>query len=199
LTTQLYKRFLVSGNVPILLKSVELFDHINGNYDNFLLGKYTGQSTLDILTYGFVQYATVSNSLLYTNPVSRKFLKIFMNYFYFNGEDWIEVTEEFGGNDDSWYNEYKDKASNNVFLQHKIEYPIILTNYLEPFAKIQDDAELVSATRHCKHCKKRSIRKKSKAENKDYCCKGCQRCGDAGISLKDCSEGHGPSNTVVRA
>jgi hypothetical protein len=31
-----------------------------------------------------------------------------MDYFYFNGENWIEVTEEFGRNDDSWFNEYKD-------------------------------------------------------------------------------------------
>jgi hypothetical protein len=142
LTTQLYKRFLVSGNVPILLKSVELFDLINGNYDNFLLGKYTGQSTLDILTYGFVQYATVSNSLLYTNPVSRKFFKIIVTYFYFDGGQWVETSEPIGGNDTSWYNIYEDRVTKNKFRQHKFEYPTILANYLEPFGLYNSDTKL---------------------------------------------------------
>ena len=168
------KYFMTNGKIPILLKSLEFFDLINGNYNNFLLGKYSGQSTLDVLTYGFVQSASVLNDTTkYANIVKRKFLKIFMDYFYFDGENWIEVTEEFGGNDDSWYNEYKDKASNNVFLQHKIEYPIILTNYLEPFAKLQDDAELVGIfTKTCKECGNK-VKKTRYSNNPNFCRKEC--------------------------
>jgi hypothetical protein len=142
LSTQLYNRFLVSGNIPILLKSIELFDLINGNYDNFLLGKYTGQSTLDILTYGFVQYATVTNSTEYANPISRKFFKIIITYFYYNGAKWVEVSEEIGANDETWYNVYEDRVTKNKFRQHKFEYPTILTNYLEPFALYNSNTEL---------------------------------------------------------
>ena len=165
---------MTNGKIPILLKSLEFFDLINGNYNKFLLGKYTGQSTLDVLTYGFVQSASVLNDTTkYTNIVKRKFFKLFMDYFYFNGEDWIEVTEEFGGNDDSWYNEYKDKATNNVFLQHKIEYPIILTNYLEPFAKLQDDTELTVRTKRCLNCK--NSHKKKRYNGTNWCSDTCER------------------------
>jgi hypothetical protein len=142
LSTQLYKRFLVSGNVPILLKSIELFDLINGNYDNFLLGKYSGQTTLDFLTYGFVQYATVPNDSTFTNAVSRKFFKLFIQYFYYNGGEWVETTEQIGGNDDSWYNIYEDRVTKNKFKQHKFEYPIILVNYLKPFGFYTSDTKL---------------------------------------------------------
>ena len=80
------------------------------------MGKYTGQSTLDILTYGFVQYATLFNTVKYTNPVRRKFYKIYFEYLHFNGKEWVETTEIIGGNDNTWYNEYTDPLG-NIFLQ----------------------------------------------------------------------------------
>jgi hypothetical protein len=191
LKTLLYNRFLVSGNIPILLKSIELFDLINGTYDNFSLGKYSGQTTLDILTYGFIQYATVTNSAEYTNTVSRKFFKIIMTYFYYDGGKWVEVSEKIGGNEEDWYNVYEDRVTGNKFRQHKFEYPTILTNYLEPFALYNSDTELTRNTpemlmygtglQKCHNCGKKYRWRKSKAYyQKRYCGVKCQGGNDGG-------------------
>jgi hypothetical protein len=67
-----------------------------------------------------------------------------MTYIYYNGGEWVEVSEKIGGNEEDWYNVYEDRVTGNKFRQHKFEYPTILTNYLEPFALHNSDTELTS-------------------------------------------------------
>ena len=132
LKSNMYSKFIFSGNVPIVLKSIKLYDGVNGEYKTFVLGKYKNQVSLDCITYNFLQNGTVENSPEFTNLVYRKFPKITFEYYYYNGKVWILETEEIGDNDETWYNIYKDSLG-NTFYQHKWEVPLFIAPYLEPF------------------------------------------------------------------
>jgi len=132
LKSNMYKKFIFNNRVPIVIKSMKLFDLINGIYKTFNLGKYPGQTSMDILSYGFMQVSTKVNDPKYTNLYLREYSNIIFEYYYYNGRNWVLDTEEIGGNDSEWFNEYEDSYGHK-FLQHKFEYPNILTPYLYTF------------------------------------------------------------------
>ena len=132
LKSRMYNKFIFNNRVPIIIKSMKLFDLVNGVYKTFNLGKYTGQTSMDILTYGFMQTSTVYNDPKYTNRFLREYSNIIFEFYYYNGQNWVLDTEEIGGNDSSWYNEYRDSFG-HIFLQHKFDYPNILIPYLKSF------------------------------------------------------------------
>jgi hypothetical protein len=143
LDTKMYNRFLNNNKIPIVIKSMKMYDLINGVYKTFNLGKYHNQNSFDILTYGFVQSATIENDTKYTNLYKREFDGIVFEYYYYNGVNWDVDTETVGGNTSEWFNEYTDSYG-HLFLQHKYEYPIILIPYLETFTK---EAKIIDAMR----------------------------------------------------
>ena len=130
----MYNRFLNNNKIPIVIKSMKLYDLTNGVYQTFNLGKYNNQHSFDIFTHGFVQSATIANDTKYTNLYKREFGNIVFEYYYYNGKDWQLDTETVGGNTSEWFNESIDSYG-HLFLQHKYEYPIILVPYLETFTK----------------------------------------------------------------
>jgi hypothetical protein len=132
LKSKMYNKFILSNNVAIVLKSVKVYDGINGNYKKYNLGKYDNQNGMDCITYGFIENATIRNTPNYTNLAYRKYSKLTFEYYYYTGKEWLLETETIGGNDPSWYNIYRDN-SNHIYYQHKWEYPLFLVPYLEPF------------------------------------------------------------------
>jgi hypothetical protein len=132
LKSEMYSKFILNNKVPIVIKSIKLYDRIQGMYQTFNLGKYEGQYSFDVLTYGLLQSGSGYNDPKYTNGIKRYYDKITFEYFYFNGQEWILDTEIIGGSDDSWFNEYTDSYG-HLFLQHKFDYPAILIPYLDSF------------------------------------------------------------------
>ena len=137
LKSNMYSRFFLSKNVPIVLKSVKMYDQINGQYKKVLLGKYADQEGMDCITYGILQNGTIMNIPGFTNLVYYKYSKLTFEYYYYTGKEWLLETETIGGNDPSWYNTYEDDFGHK-FYQHKFDYPAFLLPYLEPFAEKED-------------------------------------------------------------
>jgi hypothetical protein len=69
LNTKLYQRFILNNKVPILLKSIKMYNKMNGIYDTFILGKYENQYSFDLITYSLfpsgITYTTPNDT--YTN------------------------------------------------------------------------------------------------------------------------------------
>ena len=152
LGTQLYQKYLYSNKTPIVIKSMAFFDKVRKVYDNFNFGKYSSQVSFDTFTYCLSQEAEVPISGDYVNKYINRYAPITITYYFFNGKFWVLESEVFGGNDDSWYEEYTDN-SGYKFLQHRFEYPKSLLQYLQPFANTSEpylsedmpsDSQLVS-------------------------------------------------------
>jgi hypothetical protein len=138
LKSKIYQKYIYNNRVPIVIKSLKLYDYINGIYKKFNLGKYKNQHGMDIFTYGFMQSGTEINASIYTNKNLRKYSSIILEYYYYNGKNWILDEEEIGGNDDSWFNIYTDEYG-HIFKQHKWEFPAIILPYLTSFTKGSND------------------------------------------------------------
>ena len=134
LKSKLYQKYIYNNRIPVVIKSMKLYDYINGVYKKFNLGKYKNQYGMDIFTYGFMQSGTQVNASIYTNTQLRKYSTIELEYYYYNGKNWILDKEEIGGNDDSWFNIYSDEYG-HLFKQHKWEFPAIVLPYLTSFTK----------------------------------------------------------------
>ena len=132
LKSKMYNKFILSNNVAIVLKSVKVYDGINGQYKKYNLGKYDNQNGMDCITYGFIENATIKNTPNYTNLAYRKYSKLTFEYYYYTGNEWLLETDTIGGNDPSWYNIYSDDTG-HTYYQHKWEFPLFLVPYLEPF------------------------------------------------------------------
>ena len=147
LKSEMYLKYVLSNRVPIVIKSLKLYNRIKGIYQTFNLGKYDGQFSFDVLTYGLLQSGTGYNDIKYTNGIKRYYNSIIIEYYYFNGKDWALNTETIGSNDSSWYNEYTDSYG-HLFLQHKFDYPAILIPYLDTFTTDKDNYnETIGQTR----------------------------------------------------
>jgi hypothetical protein len=136
LKTNMYQKYLLSNNTPILLKSITYFDTANKIFNEFNLGKFDNQYSFDLITYNLNESsAFINNDNNYFNPLIRTYNKITLKYYYYDGFKWIETTEEIGGNDDNWFNIYTDEINNFKIKQHKFEYPFILLKYLRSYGE----------------------------------------------------------------
>jgi hypothetical protein len=133
LETQMYQKYLENNNTPIVIKSIKMYDRIRRVYGDFNLGKYNGQVSFDVFTYGLTRNSVYYNSQEYVNRLRRNFPSIYITYYYFNGKEWVLNSELVGGNDDSWFVEYTDN-SGYKFLQHRFEFPTIFLQYLQSFS-----------------------------------------------------------------
>jgi hypothetical protein len=148
LGTQMYQKYLNSNKTPIIIKSMTFFDKVSRVYDEFNFGKYFQVQTTDFnltnqqvafdrFTYGLAEEAQVPVSSEYVNKYKNRYSPIPITYYWFNGKSWVLESEVFGGNDDSWYEEYIDN-SGYKFLQHRLDYPATLLQYLQPFANTSE-------------------------------------------------------------
>jgi hypothetical protein len=144
----MYQKYLNSNKTPIIIKSMTFFDKVSRVYDEFNFGKYFQVQTTDFnltnqqvafdrFTYGLAEEAQVPVSSEYVNKYKNRYSPIPITYYWFNGEFWVLESEVFGGNDDSWYEEYIDN-SGYKFLQHRLDYPATLLQYLQPFANTSE-------------------------------------------------------------
>ena len=130
LNSTMYKRFLSSAGVPIVLVSASYFDSFYSNYILRTFGKFSNQVPYSYMIYGCQSVGTYINPPEYTNSIKFQYPHIIFTYYYYDGSNWILDTEIIGGNDDSWFTVYTDNYGNK-FYQHKFEFPAILLDYSE--------------------------------------------------------------------
>jgi len=135
LKSTIYKRFTINGNIPIVIKSINYFDSIDDTFNNIHLGKFGTQKSYSRFVYGQAPIAsyTLLSGLGYYNPLRSEYGPVTIEYYYYNGNIWILDSETVGGNDDSWYNTYKDNAG-NLYHQHLFEFPQILIPYIKSYS-----------------------------------------------------------------
>ena len=132
LKTKIYQRFINSGRIPIVIKSILTFENLQSDFDYFDFGLKTNQYGYNTLSFDLTQINSVINNSKYINIVKRSFPQLYITYYYFNGNAWIEDNEIVGGNTPEWYNEYVAEDGRLIYL-HKFEYPLTLISYLEPY------------------------------------------------------------------
>ena len=134
LTTKIYSRYIESNKNPIVLKSMTFYDAIRCQYYKFNLGKYSNQSGFFRFNYGFLPLGNFPlNDESIINKLAYTYGKIFIEYYYYNGNVWVLESDSIGGNDQSWYNKYELNTISR-FIQHKFEYPMFLLPYSTSFA-----------------------------------------------------------------
>jgi hypothetical protein len=134
LNTTIYNRFISSGNVPIVIKSIRFFDGITNEPTTSKIGKYGNQVSYSRYIYGnhYTSLNQLSNKNYY-NLYTMKFMPIIIEYFYYDGKNWLSDTEIVGSDDSDWYVDYTDNIG-NIYHQHKFEYPLILLPYFYDYS-----------------------------------------------------------------
>jgi len=142
--TKMYSRFLFSGKTPIVIKSLLFFASVTSEYKKFYIGKFGNQVSYSNIIYN-LSYSAVNPSTTITNEVlANKIVGLYtdieIEYYYFNGVEWIQDIETISGNGPEKYNIYNDKLGYK-FIQHVLEMPIILLPYIRNF--ISDGDSLI--------------------------------------------------------
>ena len=136
LKTKMYSRFLYNSRVPIVIKSVQYFSVLTSEYNKFYFGKFSNQVSYSYITYNLLQTATKYISDItpekYTNTLAYQFGDIILEYYYYDGKDWILDTEIISGNGPDKYEVYTDNLGYK-YLQHQLELPFILIPYLDTY------------------------------------------------------------------
>ena len=138
INTRMYRRFIQNSKVPIVVKSIFYFDSAYASYVERYVGKYSKQVAFSYYIYGNQPIAIYANDPKYSNPFKYAFSKINVEYYWYNGSFWEEDTEQIGGNGPEWYVEYTD-INNNLYYQHKFEYPLILIDYISERTNSNND------------------------------------------------------------
>jgi hypothetical protein len=125
LNTKMYERFINNGRIPIIIKSIFTFENVESDYDYFNFGLKDGQYGYTTFTLNCAQIKSVLNEKKYINVIKRSFPQLSIDYFYYNGNTWVEDNEIVGGNTPDWYNEYVAEDGRLIYL-HKFEYPLTL-------------------------------------------------------------------------
>jgi hypothetical protein len=129
----MYKRFIESNSIPIVIKSISYFDGNYGAYVKYFIGKFSNQEPLSNIIYGLQNIGIYNiDRTKYSNNYYKEYPSLYIEYFYYDGNKWILEEILIGNNDKSNYVEYKDN-NGKVYLQNKIEYPWILLDYTKYF------------------------------------------------------------------
>ena len=105
LTSKIYKRFIDSGKTPIVLKSAAFIQGWIGQFSKWNFGKFSNQDAYYNFTYGWsaigskpVPEGVADNGLVAILG------KIYFEFYYFNGKEWILDYDELNDDyDDSWF------------------------------------------------------------------------------------------------
>ena len=98
-------------------------------------GKYSNQEGLYNLYYGLTTTGAVNTSNFgegYFNSFARTVSNVIIEYYYYDGLNWIFETEEIGGNSKEWFTTYVDNLGNK-FLQNRFELPLFLVPYTKSY------------------------------------------------------------------
>ena len=138
LKTEMYRKFINSSRRPILIKSILFYDNFTSQTAKFYFGKFGNQVSYNIITYNMITCESTLNEKKYTNRVLRHYNTIEIEYYYYNGRDWVLSNELIGANTPDWYNEYSDPLG-NLYKEHKFDFPSILIPYLKPYLDLTDN------------------------------------------------------------
>lgn len=134
--TKMYTRFLFSGKTPIVIRSLLFFASVTSEYKRFYIGKFGNQESYSKITYSLSFSAVLPTTAITNEVFSNKNIGLYtdieIEYYYFNGIEWILDTEIISGNGPEKYNIYSDKLGYK-FIQHNIELPVILLPYISNF------------------------------------------------------------------
>lgn len=139
LNTKMYKKYIDSSKLPVVIKSISFFNGLTSEYNNFLFGRYGNQQSYGSVTYGLLPIKVglmtppeypFADELLF--PIYQVYPTITIEYFYYDGGNWVLEKEEVGGTDSSYYSRYTD-GYGNKFYQHNFQLPYILYPYYNPY------------------------------------------------------------------
>jgi len=131
LNTTMYRRFVDNNKEPIIITSITFYDGIKSDFKKSYLGKFSSQESYSKLMYGLSPIGSKPISG-YTNETRSLYPNIIIDYYYYNGKDWIPESITVGGNSSDKYNEYTDPLGYKYY-QHQFEIPITLIPYLKPY------------------------------------------------------------------
>ena len=109
LNTLIYKRYIESSKSPIVIKSISFYNSITNEYKAVNFGTYGNQESFAVFAHG---YKPISQTLLDKTKFPGKnfifrayntFQEIKINYFYYNGAEWVNEDEIIGGQGDAWH------------------------------------------------------------------------------------------------
>jgi len=136
LNTKMYNRFIESSKTPIVIKSFQYFNRLTSEYNKFNVGIYGNQVSYSKVTYGllpiFNKPLTIPDADTYLFPTYEVYPKVQIEYYYYNGRNWILEKEVVGGDDPSNYSTYTDEIGNK-FYQHNFILPYTLYNYASTY------------------------------------------------------------------
>jgi hypothetical protein len=132
LDSKMYNKFISHSKTPIVIKSISMLDNIHNQYAKFYVGNYGNQVPYNIITYTMAQIGTTYNDAKYTNRVKRLYQPIEIEYYYFNGLQWVIDVETIGGTTDDWFIDTTDNIG-NLFHQHRFDFPTILIPYIDVY------------------------------------------------------------------
>jgi hypothetical protein len=129
--TLLHRRFIENGQAPIVIKKIRFYDCISDSLRDMYLGKYDGQESYSRYSYGhqYILYKpSPPNSI---NPSYFVFPPIYITYFYYNGNNWIEEEIQVGSTENDFIVRYN--VGKYDYIQNKFEYPMILNSQMNPY------------------------------------------------------------------
>jgi hypothetical protein len=140
LNSEMYKKYIDTSKTPLVIKSITYFNGFTNEYKKHNLGIYGNQDSYSSITYGLLPIKIgimtppdYPDADEYLFPIYQVYPTITIEYFYYNGAEWILEKEVVGGTDKSYYSTYKDNYGNK-FYQHTFQLPYILYPYYAPYS-----------------------------------------------------------------
>ena len=133
LKTNLYKRFISNGNVPIVISSIIYYDSVSDEFKSINIGKFSNQQSFSDFVYNNRYISLIPSDSKYYNNFTSIFSGVRIVYYYFDGSDWVKDVENVLGNSVESYVDYADNTG-NIYHQHKLEFPTILLPYFTEYS-----------------------------------------------------------------
>ena len=135
LQNTLIQKRLIESNAPIVIKKLAYYDSIENKYIEYNIGKYSGQDSLYKFQIGFQAIGSViTNDSTYNGNLKFELPILRITYSYYNGQTWVDDIEYVGGNDPSWYVQYKN-ISGEIKTVHRFVIPPFLLLYTSNLTK----------------------------------------------------------------
>lgn len=131
LKSKMYNLFTTNNKIPLVIKSVTYFNGLRSNFTKIYLGKFSNQVGYSKITFDLMPIGNKQNDSLFLNPYNNQYPLLTIEFYYFNGANWILDTEIIGGNTLDFYNTYTDSAG--IYKQHKFEFPYTIVSNLDNF------------------------------------------------------------------
>ena len=132
LKSKLYNKFIDSGKAPIVITSMSFQSGLIGQYSKYEFGKYSNQEGFQHFYYGCLPIGAKYTPDGYSNGLVGIYGKIYIDFYYFNGQEWVFDTDEIYGDDEDSFTTYKDSLGNK-FYHNKFDFPSIFLSYTESY------------------------------------------------------------------